>query len=143
MDLKKRAKYLVVISLDGLASADIELIKELPHFKQILESGSYVREVKGIYPTQTYPLHASIITGTYPQKHGIIANTRKEPGIENPEWFWFRKDIKVPTLYDIARSAKLKVGSDVESGPGQCMWMLRPGVRLEREEDERIQKSLD
>ncbi len=110
-DPEGRAKYLVVISLDGLSSADLKIIKELPHFKEILESGSHAREVIGIYPTLTYPIHASIITGCYVQKHGIVANTRLQPGREKPEWFWFRKEIKVPPLYDIARSAGLKVGT--------------------------------
>ncbi|MBA7668820.1 hypothetical protein ES703_76936 [subsurface metagenome] len=123
LELKRSAKYLLVVSLDGLSSADFGTIKELPHFKELLQSGALVREVKGVYPTQTYPLHASIITGTYPQKHGIVANTLNQPGLENPEWFWFRKAIKARPLYDIARSAGLKVAS--------LLWPTTGGAALD------------
>ncbi len=122
MDGGKRARRLVVVSLDGLSSIDFKIIKDLPHFKELLESGSLVRKAIGIYPTLTYPLHASIITGTYPRKHGIVANNRKQPGQKKPDWFWFRRDIKVPTLYDIARSAGLRVGS--------LLWPTTGGAKI-------------
>lgn len=103
--------HLILISLDGLASVDLAYLRDLPHFKTMLESGTLCAEVRGVYPTHTYPLHASMITGTYPQKHGIFANTPLQPGVEKPSWFWYRKDIRVPTLYDIARRAGFKVAS--------------------------------
>lgn len=106
-----RAKHLIVISVDGLVARDYEKIKELPNFKYILENGSLAEEVTGVYPSLTYPSHASIITGTYPDKHGIFANEVMEPEVKNQKWFWYDKDIKVPTLYDLAREAHMKVGS--------------------------------
>ena len=107
----RRPRYLVIISLDGLSSSDLEIIKTLPNFNEILTTGSYARKVLGVYPTQTYPIHTSLITGVFPNKHGIATNTRFTPGATKPDWFWFGKDIQVPTLYDVARDANLKVGS--------------------------------
>lgn len=111
MDRARAAEHLVVISLDGLASADFETVQALPHFKKLFEEGSFCCRMRGVYPTQTYTLHASIITGTWPHRHGIVNNTRFQPGREKPDWFWYRRDIRVPTLYDLAVSAGLRTAS--------------------------------
>ena len=100
-----------MLSVDGLATADIDTLSALPGFKKIISSGSLAKNITSIYPTQTYPIHASIITGTYPEAHGIISNARFTPGVEKPGWFWYRKDVQVPTLYDRAKAAGLSVGS--------------------------------
>jgi predicted AlkP superfamily pyrophosphatase or phosphodiesterase len=102
MTAKAESKYLVVVSLDGLSAEDFPVIQRLPHFKRLLESGACIRRLEGIYPTQTYPLHTTIVTGCYPHKHGIASNTRLEPSRWPPNWHWYRKDIHVPTLYDVA-----------------------------------------
>ncbi len=98
-------RRVVVVSVDGLSSIDLPRLRELPHFRQLMETGSRCREMRGIYPTQTYPLHASMITGTFSLRHGITSNTLFQPGRTSPDWHWYRKFIKVPTLYDIARKA--------------------------------------
>lgn len=115
-------KYVVVISLDGLASSDIDFVRTLPTFRWLIETGSVAQNVIGVYPTQTYPLHASLITGVYPNTHGVIANTQIQPEQRNPEWFWYRDGIKVPTLYDAARRAGLHVTS--------LLWPTTGGARV-------------
>jgi predicted AlkP superfamily pyrophosphatase or phosphodiesterase len=105
-----KTKHLVVISIDALNAMDYDQMVTLPHFKEIMDKGSYAREVVGIYPSLTYPSHTSIITGTYPDKHGIYANEVNEPGVKEQRWYWYNKDIKVPTLYDIAKKSNMKVG---------------------------------
>jgi predicted AlkP superfamily pyrophosphatase or phosphodiesterase len=95
------------VSLDGLSTIDFPHLRRLPLFRRILDSGAFCRRVRGIYPTQTYPLHASLITGTYPLRHGIYANTLFQPGRSSPDWHWYRRFLKAPPLYDIARRAGL------------------------------------
>lgn len=103
---------LVVISLDALNAQDFEFIKNLPNFRRFLEEGAYVREVESVYPSVTYTCHSSIITGTYPDKHGIHANEIPNPDRPtDQDWHWFEKDIRVPTLFDYAKSAGLKTAS--------------------------------
>ena len=75
-------RHVVVISVDGLAQPDLAGLRDLPHFRWILEQGSSASHVQSIYPTQTYPLHATISTGTYPAQHGIVSNARFQPGVE-------------------------------------------------------------
>lgn len=103
--------YVVIISVDALNAGDFDTIKELPNFKSLINNGSYVREVVGVYPTLTYPSHTSIVTGTYPNKHGIVNNKKNQLGVKSPEWFWYSKDIKVPTVYDLAKKKNLTVGA--------------------------------
>ncbi len=101
----------MVISLDGLASADYETVRGLPCVRQLLRRGALCRRVRGIYPTQTYALHATVLTGASPARHGILANTRFQPGREKPDWFWYRQAIRLPTLCDRAREAGLSTAS--------------------------------
>ncbi|PKM94126.1 MAG: alkaline phosphatase family protein [Firmicutes bacterium HGW-Firmicutes-1] len=101
-------QHLIIISLDALNMQDFEVIKTLPNFKSFLEEGSYVKEVRSVYPTVTYTCHTSIITGVYPGKHGIYANEKIQPErYKAQDWYWFEKDIKVPTLFDYTNKAGL------------------------------------
>ncbi|KRM72640.1 ectonucleotide pyrophosphatase/phosphodiesterase [Lacticaseibacillus brantae] len=102
-------KKLVVISLDAMGASDLtpDNLAHLPNLKAIVDSGAHVENVTGIYPTLTYPSHTSIITGTYPKRHGIVNNTKIQPQRLSPDWFWYRKDIQATPLYDVARKSGL------------------------------------
>jgi predicted AlkP superfamily pyrophosphatase or phosphodiesterase len=97
-------KAMVILSFDGLDTKDIAYLKAKPGFKRFLEQAAGSDEVNSIYPSVTYAAHASIITGCLPNRHGIVDNTKVQPQrFENPDWYWYQKDIKVPTLYDLAK----------------------------------------
>ncbi|MCG4281906.1 alkaline phosphatase family protein [Lacticaseibacillus saniviri] len=99
------AKKLVVISLDAMGASDLTEanLDQLPNIASVVAHGTHVKEVRGIYPTLTYPSHTSIITGTYPKRHGIVNNTKIQPNRLSPDWFWYRKDVKATPLYDVAK----------------------------------------
>lgn len=98
------SKKLIVLSVDSLFDEDIPFLKTLPNFGKLLNKGSYVDGgMRCIYPTFTYPAHASIITGTYPEFHGIYHNEKLDVGNPSPDWFWFHNDLKVDTVPDIAK----------------------------------------
>ncbi|MEH7250631.1 ectonucleotide pyrophosphatase/phosphodiesterase [Neobacillus niacini] len=99
--------HLIVISFDCLSALDFPLLQTLPNFKTILENGAYVEKVETIYPSVTYPCHTTIVTGNYPNRHGIINNTLLQPGRTSPDWNWFRSLITGTTLYDEAKKANL------------------------------------
>ena len=102
-------KKLVVISLDAMGATDLtpDKLAHLPNLKAIIDHVAHVKNVTGIYPTLTYPSHTSIITGTYPNRHGIVNNTKIQPNRLSPDWYWYRKDIQTTPLYDVARKAGL------------------------------------
>lgn len=109
--MKRITKHLIVISFDGLSTLDFEYINSLPNFKNFINESSYCKKVYSVYPTLTYPAHATIVTGKYPKNHGIINNTLLQPGRKSPDWYWQRKYIKGETLYDIAIKNGMKVAA--------------------------------
>ncbi|MBS4211350.1 alkaline phosphatase family protein [Neobacillus rhizophilus] len=103
--MNRLTDHLIIISFDCLSALDFPIIKELPHFKTILQNGAMVENVESIYPSVTYPCHATIVTGKYPNRHGVINNTLLQPGRLSPDWNWFRSSIRGTTLYDEVKKA--------------------------------------
>lgn len=101
---------LVVISVDGLrpdyvTAADQHGAK-IPELRRFLKEGTYADGVTGVLPTVTYPSHTTLMTGVWPAKHGIWANTVFDPLGKNYQgWYWYAEDIRVPTLLDAAAAA--------------------------------------
>lgn len=105
-------KKLIVLSVDSLFDDDVEFLKTLPNFGKLLKNGSYVKGgMRCIYPTFTYPAHASIITGTYPEQHGIFHNEKLDIGNPFPDWYWYHNDLKVDTVIDCAQKAGYSTAS--------------------------------
>jgi predicted AlkP superfamily pyrophosphatase or phosphodiesterase len=100
-------KHLIIISFDAMSSSDYELLNTLPNFRFIKENGAYAEKVYSVYPSLTYPAHATIITGKLPNKHGIINNTLIQPYTTSPDWYWHRKHILGDTLFDKAIDANM------------------------------------
>jgi predicted AlkP superfamily pyrophosphatase or phosphodiesterase len=105
-----KAPLLVVISIDGLrpdyiTAADAHGAK-VPNLRRFLKEGTYAEGVQGVIPTVTYASHTTLVTGVWPAKHGVYANTTFDPLRKNAEgWFWYAEDIRVPTLWDAATKA--------------------------------------
>lgn len=88
----------VVLCLDG-ARADyvVKFIADgtMPNLAKLVERGVKAEYAQSIDPTLTAAAHASIATGTYPDKTGLVANTFRVPhqyiyqtvsGFEDVEW---------------------------------------------------------
>jgi len=108
-------RAVLMISIDGLrpdyvTSSEHHL--KIPNLRELLASGVYADGVRGVLPTVTYPSHTTLITGVWPSRHGIWNNVAFDPGGVNFEgWYWYSEDIRVPTLWDAAAHAGLKVAS--------------------------------
>lgn len=114
-------KYLHILSFDGLSRVDIDKMKSLPNFGKYYNRASGCVRVKSVYPSLTYCAHTSIATGCYPNKHGVINNTKLQVGRKSPDWYWHDKDIKVDTFQSIASRA----GYDILS----IFWPVTAGAR--------------
>lgn len=99
---------LFVLSSDAMIFEDLELLKTLPNYKKYLSNCSMVENVKAIYPSVTYPCHATMATGMYPNKHGITSNFDFEPSIDPMPWNWFADKIKTDDIFTAAKKAGLK-----------------------------------
>jgi predicted AlkP superfamily pyrophosphatase or phosphodiesterase len=107
---EKAPPLLVIVSIDGLrpdyvTAADAHGAK-VPNLRRFLKDGTYAEGVVGVVPTVTYPSHTTLVTGVWPAKHGIFANTTFDPLQKNFQgWYWYAEDIRAPTLWDAAAQA--------------------------------------
>lgn len=65
--------YVVLVSMDGFRW-DYAKQFNLPNLKQIAKEGVQAKSMRPSYPSKTFPNHYSIVTGLYPDHHGIINN---------------------------------------------------------------------
>jgi predicted AlkP superfamily pyrophosphatase or phosphodiesterase len=109
-------EHLVLISIDGLkadqlttADAIASTSPDFPNLKQIRSHGAFVVGVESVYPSQTLPSHASVLTGVPPGKHGIISDHAfdLERGTISAEPHWRASDVHAETIWDAARRAGL------------------------------------
>ncbi|MDR0922249.1 MAG: alkaline phosphatase family protein [Lactobacillales bacterium] len=102
------SKKLVIISIDAMGASDLlGDLTDIPTLARFKEEGTHVQNIQAIYPSLTYPSHTTLVTGEYPKTHGIINNTKIQPQRKSPDWYWYSKDILVPTLYDVAKNEGL------------------------------------
>jgi predicted AlkP superfamily pyrophosphatase or phosphodiesterase len=124
---EKPAPILLMISIDGLrpdyiTAADAHGAK-VPNLRRFLKDGTYAEGVVGVVPTVTYPSHTTLVTGVWPEKHGIFANTTFDPLQKNFQgWYWYAEDIRAPTLWDVAAQAGRTTAS--------IQWPVTVGARV-------------
>ncbi len=104
-------KHVIVLSNDALVYEDLETLKRLPNFARVWDRTAIVERVRSIYPSITYPCHTTMMTGLYPDKHGIVNNETPEILTLASVWHFFRKDIKGRDLFDAAKEAGLTTAS--------------------------------
>ena len=89
---------MVLLSIDGVRADNVnKFIADgtMPNLAKVVERGVKAEYAQSIDPTLTAAAHASIATGTYPDKTGIVANTfrvshqyiyQTVSGFEDVEW---------------------------------------------------------
>ncbi len=103
---------LLLISIDGLMPDQVlqaaSLGVAVPNLLRFVNQGAYATGVRTVVPSLTYPAHTTILTGTSPAIHGIASNIVFDPmGTNKDGWYWYARDIRVPTLWDVAKDAGL------------------------------------
>lgn len=120
-------KRLCMISLDAASSVDAQELFALPNLRALQQGSLFCSRVNTIYPTITYPIHVSLLTGCYPKKHGIPHNQPLQadtpPAMR--KWYWEVGQIKVKTLHQAAREAGLDVASVLWPVTGKNRWTRR------------------
>ncbi len=109
---------LVVLSLDSLQSDDLEVLLSMPNFSKLKNKFSIVKNLEEVYPTLTYPIHTTILTGVTPDKHGIFHNQKNDISPEDhdwslmgSDWYWYKDNIKVETIIDVSNNNGKKVAT--------------------------------
>jgi predicted AlkP superfamily pyrophosphatase or phosphodiesterase len=134
------ASSVLMISVDGLKpeyvlQADAHGLK-IPFLRSLLRDGAYARGVTGVWPTVTYPSHTTLLTGLSPAEHGIYNNLEFDPKHTHGDaWFWYARQIRVPTLWQAAHQAGLStasVGWPVSVGAGDVDFLIPEYWRIFR-----------
>lgn len=138
-------RRLLVISIDSMIEDDLIILERLDTFAEILDKSSVVQKMTSTYPTLTHSIHASIFTGCYPDRHGIISNERFIPGNIHAPWFDKAEDVKVETLPELAQKQgystayvcwPLTIGADAP------YVLHRAGIRIPLEQKSEVMRSL-
>lgn len=76
-----QSPYILLVSIDGFRWDYIE--KYRPKFlSRWVKHTARLESLRPVFPTKTFPNHLSIITGSYPQRHGILANQFYAPDLK-------------------------------------------------------------
>jgi predicted AlkP superfamily pyrophosphatase or phosphodiesterase len=79
---QQKKHYVILISLDGFRY-DYPRIYGAPHLQKMgIKGASAPNGMLPSYPSLTFPNHISIVTGLYPEHHGIVANSFWDPARE-------------------------------------------------------------
>jgi predicted AlkP superfamily pyrophosphatase or phosphodiesterase len=100
---------LVLLSVDGLRP-DIyrapEVHSRFPNLLALEREGARAEAVESVYPSTTYPAHATIVTGLPPRSHGIYSHLASlDPTERARPWCWFARALRAPALWDLARAS--------------------------------------
>lgn len=107
-------RHVVMISVDALRPEfyldPASVGAKAPNLVALRDEGACVEAVESVFPSVTYPNHASLVTGVRPARHGILANT-VFLAPKSPTWYVSASMFKCPTLWDRAKGAGLTVAS--------------------------------
>jgi predicted AlkP superfamily pyrophosphatase or phosphodiesterase len=111
-----RAKPVLMISIDGLKPEYVTHASDhglqIPTLRRFLTEGVYADGVVPVLPSVTYPDHTTLVTGVWPEVHGIYNNALFDPERKfDGAWYWYAESIRVPTLWDAVHQAGMRTAS--------------------------------
>uniref|UniRef100_A0A671NH25 SMB domain-containing protein n=1 Tax=Sinocyclocheilus anshuiensis TaxID=1608454 RepID=A0A671NH25_9TELE len=97
---------LLLVSLDGFRAGYMKAYSSLlPVISKLRKCGTSTPYMRPAYPTKTFPNHYTIVTGLYPESHGIVDNK----------------------MYDVTRNASFSLKADEKFNPtwyqGEPVWL--------------------
>ncbi|KAA0708931.1 Ectonucleotide pyrophosphatase/phosphodiesterase family member 1 [Triplophysa tibetana] len=97
---------LILVSLDGFRAGYMDAYSGLlPVINKLKKCGTAPTYMRPVYPTKTFPNHYTIVTGLYPESHGIVDNK----------------------MYDVTRNASFSLRVAEKSNPswyqGEPIWL--------------------
>jgi predicted AlkP superfamily pyrophosphatase or phosphodiesterase len=117
--------HVVMISIDGLRPDYLRAQEtKIPTLRRLMSEGAVADGVTSVWPTVTFPAHATLVTGARPNKHGILNNLPFDPFGKNQDgWYWYARDLRVPTLWDVAKKAEYTTAN--------VYWPVTVGARFD------------
>ncbi len=84
--------YLILLSWDG-CRWDYLNRGVTPNVQKLIDEGVRAESMQPSYPSKTFPNHYTLVTGLYPQNHGIVFNRLNN--VENGESYRIKKDSSI------------------------------------------------
>jgi predicted AlkP superfamily pyrophosphatase or phosphodiesterase len=79
-----RDRILILVSLDGFRWDYLDKFKaQTPHLNQLAAQGVRMERLIPVFPSLTFPNHYTIVTGLWPEHHGIINNRMYDPNFKS------------------------------------------------------------
>jgi alkaline phosphatase D len=75
---QEQKSYVLLISIDAFRYDYADRFNAT-NIQQFCSQGASAKSLIPVFPSSTFPNHYSIITGLYPEHHGIVANTFYDP----------------------------------------------------------------
>ena len=84
------SRLLILLSIDGFRWDYLQKY-EAPTLVRLVHEGVHARRLTPSFPSKTFPNHYTLVTGLYPEHHGIVSNSFYDPAfgatfsLGNPE----------------------------------------------------------
>lgn len=92
------APYIILISFDGFRHDYVQKY-DAPNFKKFISEGVSAEAMLPSYPSKTFPNHYSIVTGMYPNNHGLVDNNFYDSDLDIQYSIGNRKVVENPAFY--------------------------------------------
>ncbi|WP_337968684.1 ectonucleotide pyrophosphatase/phosphodiesterase [uncultured Flavobacterium sp.] len=122
--------YVVLVSMDGFRWDYAKHFK-LQNLDKIAKEGVHAKSMRPSYPSKTFPNHYAIVTGLYPDHHGIINNEFYDSALN--KYFALSTDAKNDSrfyggnpIWNVAEQQGVKSASFF--WPGSDTDKKRPGI---------------
>jgi predicted AlkP superfamily pyrophosphatase or phosphodiesterase len=107
------SSHVILIVIEGLRSDFVTGAESkrlnIPTIQALRSRGSYAVGIESVFPTQSVPAYASMITGSLPADHGLTSDYSfdQESASISVEPHKLAGEIKIETIFDLARRANL------------------------------------
>src|SRR5262245_16799643 len=78
-------RTVVLVLFDGFAPAMADATKT-PNLDRIKHEGAWSRHLVPVYPSVSWPNDTSIVTGCWPERHGMVQNSFIDPKRGRLDW---------------------------------------------------------
>lgn len=95
---EKPTPYVIMVSFDGFRHDYVEKF-DAPNFKAFIKDGVAAEAMIPAYPSKTFPNHYSLVTGLYPDNHGLVDNTFYDKELDLQYSIGNRERVENPAFY--------------------------------------------
>ncbi|MGB0834022.1 MAG: ectonucleotide pyrophosphatase/phosphodiesterase [Psychrobium sp.] len=146
--IEQKKPYVILISIDGFRWDYVD--KYQPKFlSKFAKEGASLKSMRPSFPTKTFPNHLALVTGSYPQNHGIVANKFYAPDLDKT---YYIKDSEAVTNSDFYLRKPLWVYAQQQGiNAASYFWPsseaeidgVQPSIYMKYQHTERHQKRVD